>query len=137
MSRRVWPRRLLTGLYWYLAASFLVGAATKFWPGPTFFGPAYSEKFADWGYPPWFRFVVGGLELVCAVMVVVPRARFRFLAAVSLVLLLTGAVTTHIVNHDPLSESVLAPVHLLIAAFVALVNWPAGWRLLLVPWRSV
>jgi hypothetical protein len=136
MSARVWPQRLLTGFYWFLAAEFLVGAITKYWPGPTFFGPAYSIKFAEWGYPSDFRFVVATLELICAVMLVVPRRRFRFIGATTLVLVLTGAVTTHIVNHDPFHESFAAPTHLMIMALIALANWPADWRELLRPRHS-
>ena len=136
MSSRVWPHRLRTGAYWFVAAEFLVGAVTKFWPGPTFFGPPYSVKFAEWGFPPEFRFLVGALELLSAVMLVVPRRRFRFIASTILVLVLTGAVTTHIVNHDVLSESISAPIHLIIAAIMALANWPANWRELLRPWNG-
>jgi uncharacterized membrane protein YphA (DoxX/SURF4 family) len=133
MSTRIWPQRLVTAFYWFIAAEFLVGAVTKFWSGPTFFGPAYSTKFAEWGYPADFRFVAGTLELVCAALLVIPRQRFRFVGATTLVLVLTGAVTTHIVNHDPLSESAAAPTHLVITALIALANWPADWRDLLRP----
>jgi hypothetical protein len=136
MTPRVWSQRLVTGFYWFLAAEFLVGAITKYWPGPTFYGPAYSIKFAEWGYPSDFRFVVGTLELICAVMLVIPRRRFRFIGATTLVLVLTGAVTTHIVNHDPLYESFAAPTHLMIMALIALANWPADWRQLLRPGHS-
>lgn len=128
MSTRVWPRRLLIGFYWLEAAQFLLGAVTKYWPGPTFFGPAYSVKFAEWGYPSSARFVVGGIEFVCAVLLVVPRRRFRFLGAATLVFVLTGAVTTHIVNHDELYQSVAAPTQLVIMAVIALASWPADWR---------
>jgi uncharacterized membrane protein YphA (DoxX/SURF4 family) len=133
MSARVWPHRLMTAFYWFLALEFAFGAVTKFWPGPTFFGPAYSVKFADWGYPSWFRFVVGGIELVCALFLLIPRRRFRFIGAGALVLVLTGAVTTHIVNHHPFSESVMAPTHLVIMGAIALATWPADWRDLLRP----
>ncbi|TCO48843.1 DoxX family protein [Actinocrispum wychmicini] len=125
--------RVRTVLYWFLAFEFTVGAITKFWSGPTFFGTAYSVKFADWGYPSWFRFVVGTIELGCAVLVAIPSRRSRFIAAATLVLVLTGAVTTHIVNHNALYESVSAPLHLLIMIVVALANWPADWRDLLRP----
>ncbi|MFT7869020.1 MULTISPECIES: DoxX family protein [Amycolatopsis] len=131
LPTRVWPNRLRAACYWFLAAEFAVGAVTKFWPGPTFAGPAYSVKFADWGYPVWFRFVVGALEGICAVLLVVPGKRPRFLAAVILVLVLTGAVTTHLVNHDELYQSVAAPTHLVIMAVVGLANWPTDWRDLL------
>jgi uncharacterized membrane protein YphA (DoxX/SURF4 family) len=71
----VWQRRLLIGLCWFLAVEFTVGAATKFYPGETFFGPPYSVKFVDWGYPSWFRFVVGAGELLAAALLVIPLTR--------------------------------------------------------------
>ncbi|WP_412538394.1 DoxX family protein [Longispora sp. K20-0274] len=117
--------------YWFLACEFGLGALTKYWPGPTVFGPAYAEKFVGWGYPAWFRFVVGGLEFAAAVALVIPRRRSRFAAAAGLVLVLVGAVTTHIINHDKVYESVMAPVHLVIMMGIALANWPADWRDLL------
>ncbi|ASR35605.1 hypothetical protein BAY61_12030 [Prauserella marina] len=131
MTPRTWPTRLGTAAYWIVAMAFLVGAVTKYLPGETFFGPPYSVKFADWGYPPWFRFVVGTLELICAALLVIPDRRTRFAGSAALVLLLTGAVTTHIVNQDALSRSLAAPVNLVIVAVIALVNWPADWRDLL------
>jgi hypothetical protein len=127
--------RLVTAAYWFVAAEFLVGAVTKYWPGAGPFGSDYAVRFADWGYPSWFRFVVGTLELLCAVCLVSSSRRFRFLGAAALVLLLDGAVTTHVVNHDPLSESLAAPIHLVIAIVIALANWPADWRHLLRPAR--
>jgi len=42
-------------------------------------------------------------------------------------------VTTHIVNHHPFSESVMAPTRLVIMAAIALATWPADWRELLRP----
>jgi len=30
MSTHVWPRRLLTALYWYVALTFFMGFVTKF-----------------------------------------------------------------------------------------------------------
>ncbi|MDJ0385826.1 hypothetical protein [Streptomyces sp. G-G2] len=44
---------------------------------------------------------------------------------------LTGAATTHIVNHDPVPESWAAPNHLVIMGILAPANWPAGWPFLL------
>ncbi|MFF5232992.1 DoxX family protein [Dactylosporangium sp. NPDC000521] len=130
-------KRLTTGLYWLLAVEFALGAVTKYWPGDTVFSAAYSTKFVDWGYPSWMRFVVGALEGAAAVLLVVPSRRTRFLAATTLVFVLTGAVTTHIVNHDPAAESWAAPTHLVIMGIIALANWPADWRdVLRAPTRS-
>ncbi|MFJ5073035.1 DoxX family protein [Streptomyces sp. NPDC088553] len=124
-------KRLMTGLYWFLALEFTLGAVTKFWPGDTVFSSAYSTKFADWGYPPWMRFAVGALEGVAAFLLVIPDRRTRFLGATTLMFVLTGAVTTHIVNDDPAIESWAAPTHLFIMGVLALANWPADWRDLL------
>jgi uncharacterized membrane protein YphA (DoxX/SURF4 family) len=129
-------RRFLTACYWIVAAEFMLGAVTKFWSGRGPLGQDYAIKFVDWGYPSWFRFVVGSLELISAALLVVPRKPAKFLGAACLVLVLTGAVTTHVVNHNSLSESIQAPIHLAIAGMIALANWPADWRYVLHPWRS-
>jgi hypothetical protein len=133
MEQRIWWRRLVKAGYWVVALEFFAGAVTKYWPGMGPLGSDYAVKFAHWGYPSWFRFVVGSIELVCSVLLVIPNRQFKFLGAAGLVLVLDGAVTTHIVNHDPLTQSLAAPSHLLIAAVIALANWPADWRHLLRP----
>jgi uncharacterized membrane protein YphA (DoxX/SURF4 family) len=126
-STATWPRRALTGLCWLLAISFVAGGLAKFVPGATFAGEPYSEKFAEWGYPPWFRFVVGAGEVVGAVLLVVPRR--RLLGAALLGVILVGAVLTHIVNGDPLSQAVMAPICLALVAIVAYAHGrPRRWQ---------
>jgi len=100
--------------------------ATKFYPGGIFGYPSYAVKFVNWGYPAWFAFVVGAGEIFAAIMLLLPRR--RFLGAVVLAFILTGAVATHIINHDTLADSISAPVHLILAGIVALATWPADWR---------
>jgi uncharacterized membrane protein YphA (DoxX/SURF4 family) len=119
--QRTWQRRAVTVACWILAFSFVGGGITKYMPGETFFGPAYAEKFSDWGYPSWFRFVVGTAELVAAALLVMPRRRVY--GAAILIVVLLGAVITHIANQDPLSESVAAPVNLVIVLAIA---WSTG-----------
>ncbi|GGL32478.1 DoxX family protein [Planomonospora parontospora] len=131
MTTRTWPRRLMTGLYWFVALQFALGAITKYWPGETFAGPPYSTQFIEWGYPSWMRFVIGTLEGLAAILLMIPSRRTRFLGATTLVFVLTGAVTTHIINHDVLAESWAAPTYLIISGVLALVDWPADWRDLL------
>jgi len=133
MSQRTWARRLASAAYWVVAVEFFVGAVTKYWPGTGPLGSDYAEKFTNWGYPSWFRFVVGTIELVSSILLVIPNRRLRFIGAVSLLFVLIGATTTHIVNHNALSESLAAPTHLLVAAVIALANWPARWQDLLRP----
>ncbi|MFI9502923.1 DoxX family protein [Nocardia sp. NPDC052566] len=122
------PAWLRTAGYWFLAFEFSVGFVTKFWSGPTFFGPAYSEKFVEWGFSPNMRFVVGALELLAAVLFVIPRRQTRFFAAAMLVFVLDAATTVHITNPDPVGAGISAPLHLMIMLVLVAVNWPADWR---------
>src|SRR5262245_35788679 len=117
-----WGRRALTGLCWLLALSFIVGGVSKF-ANATFAGEPYAQQFVDWGYPSWFRFVVGAGEIVGAVLLFVPRR--RFLGAALLGVILVGAVLTHILNQDPLSHAAMAPTCLALVSIVAWTTRPA------------
>ena len=61
-------------------------------------------------------------DLLAAALLALPRRRFA--GAALLVVILTGAVITHLANQDPLSESVSAPLHLALVAAVALATRP-------------
>ena len=123
---RLWPRRLSTGLCWFIAVEYFLLAPFKFSPVGLLGYPSYFVKFVNWGYPAWFSVVVGACELVAAVLLTLPRR--RFLGAVMLVALMTGAVTTHIVDHSTLADSIAAPIELVLASIAALTHWPADWR---------
>jgi uncharacterized membrane protein YphA (DoxX/SURF4 family) len=123
---RLWPRRLSTGLCWFIAVEFFFLAPFKFSPVGVLGWPSYFVKFVAWGYPAWFSVVIGACELVAAVLLTLPRR--RFLGAVILVAILTGAVTTHIVDHDMLADHFTAPIELVLAGIAALTQWPADWR---------
>src|SRR5215471_17455884 len=96
-------QRLLNGLTWFVAVAYLFFAPFKFSPVGVLGNPSYFVKFEQWGYPAWVSPVVGGVEIVAAVLLLLPRR--RFLGAGMLALLMTGAVTTHIVNHNALIDS--------------------------------
>ncbi|MGW4698750.1 DoxX family protein [Streptomyces sp. NPDC004285] len=121
----------MNGLCWFLALEFAWGAVTKYWPGDTVFSSAYSVKSVEWGYPAWMRFVVGALEGAAAVLLVIPDRRTRFPGATTLMVVLTGAVTAHLVHHDSAVESWAAPTHLVVMGLLAPAHWPADWRDLL------
>jgi hypothetical protein len=121
-----WPRRLSTGLCWFIAVEFFFLAPFKFSPVGVLGWPSYFVKFVHWGYPVWFSAVIGACELIAAILLTLPRR--RFLGAVMLVAILTGAVTTHIVDHNTLADSIAAPIELVLAGIAALTHWPADWR---------
>jgi uncharacterized membrane protein YphA (DoxX/SURF4 family) len=114
------------GLAWCVAVAYLFLAPFKFSPVGVLGWPSYYVKFVQWGYPAWVSPVVGGVEMVAAVLLLLPRR--RFLGAGILVLLMTGAVTTHIVDHDMLADNFSSPVMLVLVSILALANWPADWR---------
>jgi uncharacterized membrane protein YphA (DoxX/SURF4 family) len=123
---RIFPRRLSTGLCWFIAIEFFFFAPFKFSPVGVLGWPSYFVKFVAWGYPAWFSPFIGACELMAAVLLLLPRR--RFLGAVILVAILTGATTTHIVDHDMLADNFTAPIELVLAGIAALTHWPADWR---------
>src|SRR5258708_21483293 len=123
---RIFPRRLSTGLCWFIAVEFFFLAPFKFSPVGVLGWPSYFVKFVAWGYPAWFSVVIGACELVAAVLLTLPRR--RFLGALILVAILTGAVTPNIVDHDILADHFPAPIELVLARIAALTQWPAGCR---------
>src|SRR5215472_11683237 len=122
----MWQRHLLQGLTWFVAVAYLFFAPFKFSPVGVLGYPSYFVKFVRWGYPAWFSVVAGACEQIAAVLLILPRR--RFLGAVILVALMTGAVTTHIVDHNTLTDSIAAPIELVLASIAALIHWPADWR---------
>ena len=42
--------------------------------------PATQSDFARWGYPRWWSFLTGGLEIMCAVLIALPASRIVGLA---------------------------------------------------------
>jgi uncharacterized membrane protein YphA (DoxX/SURF4 family) len=126
-----WRRIAFKALIVWMVLSFALGGLTKLYWGDTFFGEAYSVKFAEWGYPSWFRIVVGSAELIAAGLLLSPR--WRFLAAGILVTITAGGTLTHVINQDPLGHSLSAPIHLVLAAVVAYGTNPRLVRELFSP----
>ena len=71
-ARTSTPRRLRLAAAWLLGlyfASLLVPAGwDKLVPGGS-----WAEPFAHWGYPAWFRILIGALEVAGAAALLVPR----------------------------------------------------------------
>ncbi len=76
-----------------------------------------AESFSRWGYPNWFRIVIGVAELVGAAVLLIPK--ISALAAVGLAVLMVGAVYTHIQSGE-------YPMIVLNLLLIALLLW-LGW----------
>lgn len=77
------------------------------------------RAFARWGYPDWFRLVVGAVEVVSAVLLLIPR--LAFLGAVGIAVIMAGATYTHVVRVP--EEASRAPFTLTLLALAALVGY--------------
>jgi putative oxidoreductase len=69
------------------------------------------QFFVQSGYPVWFLYFIIVAETVGAVGLLVPKTILP--AALGLSLIMTGAIRTHLHNHDPFSDS-LEALHLLM-----------------------
>src|SRR5438105_14044185 len=69
-----------------LAMLFVTAGIAKF------INPAVRVHFGQWGYPDWFRVLIGGLEIGCGVLLLVPRLAWR--AGLMLGLIMLGAAGT-------------------------------------------
>ena len=58
----------------------------------------WTELFAHWGYPASARYVVGVFEILAGLGVLIPR--WRGVASLILVALMTGALGTHVVHAE-------------------------------------
>ena len=63
-------------------------------------GSGWSRAFAVWGYPAWFRVLVGIVELSAAILILWPRTAAY--AAILIIVVMLGGMGTHIViEHRP------------------------------------
>src|SRR6202171_5178456 len=97
-----------------LAAFFVVGSLSNiFAPGSIY------EEYLRWGYPPWFHFVTGSLELTTAVLLAQPRTRL-WGSALGCTVMLTALATVTL--HGEYGHGV-AP--LVVATLSVVVGWVA------------
>ncbi|SFU24102.1 DoxX family protein [Paraburkholderia aspalathi] len=99
-----------------LAAFFVVGSLSNIVAPRSIF-----EEYLKWGYPHWFHFVTGSLELMTAVLLA--RAQTRLAGAMLGCAVMLAALAT-VIFHGEYGHGV-AP--LILATFSIVVGWIA-WR---------
>ena len=77
------------------------------------------EQFAAWGYAAWFATVVGVIEVVGAVLLLIPRVAFY--GAVLLLIVMGGAVYTHLSN-DEASQVFRPLIFLFVLGMIAMMR---------------
>ena len=117
MQRKWTARELLVwGLSIVLAIQFLAAGIPKVLGSEN----AWVQAFAMWGYPEWFRVVVGIAEIACGILLLVPAA--APFAAIVLAIIMTGALFTRLASATALEDPrVWTPAILLVLLLV--VAW--------------
>lgn len=57
--------------------------------------PMQVANFVKWGYPDWFMYLIGGLEVLGGVGLFIPKT--RTLAIFGIIAIMLGAIYTHII----------------------------------------
>ena len=79
------------------------------------------ENFIRWGYPAWFMYVTGLVEVGSVILMWIPKTRFY--GALGLVGTMLGAFATHIVNNEPEMFPIVG-ILLILSGIVAWFNRP-------------
>jgi putative oxidoreductase len=88
-----------------------------------FSNPMWVRGFERWGYPDWFRILIGVVEVACGLLLLVPR--LTSYAALLLVAVMIGALATHAMA----GQDWIRPVpHMTILLLLAWLRWPSRWR---------
>ena len=77
-----------------LSALFLLQGVSKLLSSAS-----WVARFKTWGYPDGFYFVVGATELLCALMLLIPR--IAGVGAMMLMVVMAGATVTHLAHGEP------------------------------------
>lgn len=109
-------KRILWSVTILLAVAFLIFGILKLTGAEPL-----AAKFTKWGYPTWFRLVVGVAEISGAVLLLLPRT--TVLGSVGLGLLMVGAVFTHLKVGEGL-QAIPALVLLTLLAAVSYARRP-------------
>lgn len=100
-----------------LALFFAAQGLAKLW-GPS--AVHWANRFLKWGYPAGFHSVVGIIEVISGLALLLPWSRKG--AAVSLTVVMAGAIGTHLIHGELLR--VIPPLILGILAFLLFFSGP-------------
>lgn len=110
----------LTILMW--AGTLIAGGAIALGGLGKFTGHFWQPLFAAWGYPIWFNYVIGALEMIGGICFFIePVALY---AGVVLATIMLGAAYTLAVHPTPRMGSSVRPiVYFLIIVVVGVLRW--------------
>lgn len=102
-------RRFERNVIGVLALMFIVSGLIKF------FGPALlTSSFVDWGYPGWFAYLIGIVEIAGGILLLGDRSSFY--GACLLGCVMFGAFFTHLVHAE--SQQAIVPLAMMAMLFL-------------------
>ena len=111
-----------------LVGAYVLAAAFVFFGVGKLAGQAeVVELFRGWGYPAWFVYLTGVLEVGGAALSAIPRTRPY--GAALIVLVMIGAIGSHVTHADFGGMFPAAIVFLALAVYVAVATRPSS-----LPW---
>ena len=99
---------------WALAAFFVIGAFANLFPSVQ-----TAENYARWGYPVWFHYVTGVLELITVFMLI--SSKTRIIGILLVVGIMVSAIAT-VLFHGETGHALLPFIVLCVAAALAFVS---------------
>ncbi len=106
---------IVHGIAILLTLVFIMAGGTKLLTQPM-----HVENFARWGYPSWFMYLTGFMEVSGAILIPIPQSRFY--GAALLICVMLGAVTTHVIN----SEFGMIPLPFVLFGLASFVAWQSN-----------
>lgn len=104
---------VMTILRFLLAAFFVFGGIVNIIAPGTI-----QDDYLRWGYPDWFHYLTGALELTAAALLI---SRYRLFGAILGACVMTGAVSTVIYNGE-YSHAIAPFITLCVSLLVAASN---------------
>lgn len=82
--------------------------------------PAQIDSFFRWGYPLWFLYLIGAIELVGGISLLIPQ--LRLFAILMLSVTMIGASITHF----RAGEMAAVPVPIILLVLLLILAWMIG-----------
>ncbi len=101
-----------TGLWFVLGVMFIIAGGAKLLGEHS-----QVEHFVQWGYPMWFLYFTGIVEVVGGVCLFIPKTQFYGVVILSITMI--GAALTHLRAH----EMSAFPVPVVLLVLLILLAW--------------
>lgn len=103
---------MITTLWILLGVMFVVAGGAKLMGQPS-----QVQHFAQWGYPLWFLYLTGIIEVGGGILLFIPKAQFYGIAVLSLTMV--GAALTHV----KAGEMEALPVPVVLLCLLLMLAW--------------